>query len=85
MNKDKILGLSILAVSIASGLAYGWLLFFSHWTMMVLQLTAFTAMAAILTIAAWIGYTLATTPPPKTIEELEKETARREEKGTNPR
>jgi predicted DNA-binding transcriptional regulator len=79
LNKDKILGLSVLAVSIASGIAYGWLLFFSQWTMMVLQLTAFTAIAAILVIAAWIGYTLATTPPPKSIEELDKETARREE------
>jgi predicted DNA-binding transcriptional regulator len=29
--------------------------------------------AAILTILAWIGYTLATTPPPKPIEEIEKE------------
>ena len=31
------------------------------------------AVAGILGILAWIGYTLATTPPPKPIEEIEKE------------
>jgi len=31
------------------------------------------AVSAVLFIAAWIGYTLATTPPPKPIEEIEKE------------
>ena len=31
------------------------------------------AMTAILFILAWIGWTLATTPPPKPIEEIEKE------------
>jgi predicted DNA-binding transcriptional regulator len=29
--------------------------------------------AAVGLIVAWIGYTLATTPPPKPIEEIEKE------------
>jgi len=31
------------------------------------------AVAGVLGILAWIGYTLATTPPPKPIEEIEKE------------
>ena len=52
---------------------YGWVLFFTEWTMLLLQLTGFVAVAAILGILAWIGYTLATTPPPKPIEEIEKE------------
>ena len=52
---------------------YGWILFFTEWTMLLLQLTGFVAVAAILGILAWIGYTLATTPPPKPIEEIEKE------------
>jgi predicted DNA-binding transcriptional regulator len=29
--------------------------------------------AGVFGILAWIGYTLATTPPPKPIEEIEKE------------
>ncbi|MEM1561916.1 MAG: hypothetical protein QXE73_01585 [Candidatus Bathyarchaeia archaeon] len=39
--------------------------------MLVLQLTGFIAVATILAIISWIGYTLATTPPPKPIEERE--------------
>ncbi len=31
------------------------------------------AVAAVLGILAWVGYALATTPPPKPIEEIEKE------------
>jgi predicted DNA-binding transcriptional regulator len=31
------------------------------------------AVAAVLGVVAWIGYTLATTTPPKPIEEIEKE------------
>ena len=38
-----------------------------------MQLTAFIAVAGVLGILAWIGYTLATTPPPKPIEEIERE------------
>ena len=33
------------------------------------------AFLAIMFIGAWIGWTMATTPPPKPIEELEKETS----------
>lgn len=54
-------------------LIYGWLVFFTSWWAIVLQITAFVAIAAVLAIIAWIGYTLATTPPPKPIEEIEKE------------
>ncbi|MEM1544792.1 MAG: transcriptional regulator, partial [Candidatus Bathyarchaeia archaeon] len=39
----------------------------------VLQLTGFVAVAAILAIVSWIGYTMATTPPPKPIEDIESE------------
>ncbi len=52
---------------------YGWLVFFSPWQVLILQLTAFVAVAAVLGILAWVGYALATTPPPKPIEEIEKE------------
>ena len=54
-------------------IVYGWILFFTEWTILLLQLTGFVAVAAVLGILAWIGYTLATTPPPKPIEEIEKE------------
>ncbi len=73
MNKDQALGAVLLLGSTAGILIYGWLVFLSPWTLLALQLTGFTAVAALLGIIAWIGYTLATTPPPKPIEEIEKE------------
>ncbi|MEM1739835.1 MAG: hypothetical protein QXW62_06905, partial [Candidatus Methanomethylicaceae archaeon] len=73
MNKDQVLGGALLIIGIAGIIIYGWLVFFSAWQMFVIQLTAFIAIAAVLAIIAWIGYTLATTPPPKPIEEIEKE------------
>jgi len=43
------------------------------YSIIALRITAFIAVAGILAILAWIGYTLATTPPPKPIEGIEKE------------
>jgi predicted DNA-binding transcriptional regulator len=44
----------------------------------------FLAFIAILGIGAWIGWTMATTPPPKPIEEITSETEEKtEEKGEN--
>jgi len=45
---------------------YGWLLYV--FAMIILQLTAFLAVAAVLVILAWIGWTMATTPPPEPID-----------------
>jgi len=61
------------AVGVIGILLYGWLVFFSPWQVFILQLTAFVAVAAVFGILAWVGYALATTPPPKPIEEIEKE------------
>jgi predicted DNA-binding transcriptional regulator len=41
--------------------------------LLLIQLTLMIAVAAVLGVVAWIGYTLATTPLPKPIEEIEKE------------
>ena len=38
------------------------------------------ALIAVLGIGAWIGWTMATTPPPKPIEEIEAEEKKEEEK-----
>jgi len=65
-------GAAVMLASIAGILLYAWLVFFVA-PQLVLQITAFIAVAGILGILAWIGYTLATTPPPKPIEEIEKE------------
>ena len=54
-------------------LVYGYLVFLTEYWKLILQLTGFIAIAGVFGILAWIGYTLATTPPPKPIEEIEKE------------
>jgi predicted DNA-binding transcriptional regulator len=77
MSKDQSIGALVLVACIAGIVLYGALVFdlvpgysTSH---IVLQLTGFIAILGILGIGAWIGWTMATTPPPKPIEELEKE------------
>lgn len=72
MSRDQLIGALLMAGSIAGILIYGYLLI-TPYSYIVLQLTAFVAVAGVLGILAWIGYTLATTPPPKPIEEIEKE------------
>ena len=73
MNKDQLIGGALLVTSIIVIIVYGWLVFFTQWWELVLKLTGFIAIAAVFGILGWIGYTLATTPPPKPIEEIEKE------------
>ncbi|MFQ6074034.1 MAG: transcriptional regulator [Candidatus Bathyarchaeia archaeon] len=48
-----------------------------YWLVAVPVLIAFVA---VLAIGAWIGWTMATTPPPKPIEEFEAEETKAEEK-----
>jgi|TARA_B100001971_G_C17795631_1_gene336769 predicted DNA-binding transcriptional regulator len=52
---------------LAGILLYSWLLFFynASITTLIVQITAFLGVAMILGIIAWIGYTIATTPPPE--------------------
>ncbi len=73
------MGYGLLAIGVIGILIYGWLVFFYN-PIFILQLTAFIAVAAIFAILIWIGYTMATTPPPPaTIEVSEtSETAAKE-------
>ena len=73
MSRDQVIGALISAASVIGIIIYGWILFFTEWKILLLQITGFVAVAAVLGILAWIGYTLATTPPPKPIEEVERE------------
>ena len=76
MNKDNVIGVVILIASIVVIAVYIWLIFLPPLTgvdLLILKLTGSIAVAAVFGILAWIGYTLATTPPPKPIEEIEKE------------
>ena len=65
-----MMGALILAGSIVGIVVYGWLLL--SYSVLVLQVTAFLAVAAMLGILAWIGWTMATTPPPAPLEMASK-------------
>jgi len=71
---DKTLGYIILIGSLLGIGCYFYLVFMSPWVLLVVQVSAFLAVAAMLAIIAWIGYTLATTPPPMPLEDFVEET-----------
>ncbi|MGC9135021.1 MAG: transcriptional regulator [Caldisphaera sp.] len=77
MNKDKATGALLMVVSIVTILAYLIILWYppiaAKASLILLKLTGSIAVLAVFAIIGWIGYTLATTPPPKPIEEIEKE------------
>ena len=73
MSKDQVLGAVILIVSAIVILAYLYLVFLTEFSILLLKITGAVAVVAVFGILGWIGYTLATTPPPKPIEEIEKE------------
>jgi predicted DNA-binding transcriptional regulator len=76
MSRDRVIGAALLLVSAAIVIAYIWLVFFPPITgvdLLLLKLTGAVAIAGVFGILGWIGYTLATTPPPKPIEDIEKE------------
>ena len=76
MYKDAAIGVGILVASLAVIAFYLWLIFFPPLAgvdIFILKLTGSVTVAGVFGILAWIGYTLATTPPPKLIEEIEKE------------
>ena len=73
MSKDQVLGAVVMVCCILGIIIYGWLVFFSGFWQLIIKITAFVAVAGVLGVLAWIGYTLATTPPPKPIEEIERE------------
>ena len=76
MNRNQVLGSVLLVASAIIIIAYIWLVFFPPLAgadIFLLKLTGSVAVIGVFAILGWIGYTLATTPPPKPIEEIEKE------------
>lgn len=70
MSNDKIIGGGMLVGSLTGIGVYFWLLFMSEYAELTIKASAFLAVTAVLLIVAWIGYTLATTPPPVPLEDL---------------
>ena len=83
MSKDQMIGGAILAVCVIVAVGFVVLVTFPGQLGMGLNATEVrldavlilisAAFIAILAIGAWIGYTMASTPPPKPIEEITAE------------
>jgi predicted DNA-binding transcriptional regulator len=68
MANDRAIGGAIFGGSVLGIIVYGLLIF--YWPLFVLEITAFLAVLVLLAILAWIGYTMATTPPPEPITDI---------------
>jgi len=64
------MGALILVGSLGFALLYVWWLLFSPWSYYALVLPVLVAVMGISIIAAWIGYTMATTPAPAPLEDM---------------
>lgn len=76
MADDRTLGGIILLGSLAGIVLYFWLLFMTthEVALLTIKVSALLAVGMVLLIMAWIGYTLATTPPPMPLEDFDFET-----------
>ena len=74
MSKDQGLGGLLMIGGLVGIVLYGWLVFFSAWSLLILEVTGFVVVSGVLGIIVWIGYTLATTPSPTSLEDLAEET-----------
>jgi len=86
VSKDQAIGGVILVVCVIIGILYTLGLFYLggnpfNWTIpfWLVALPVFIAFIAIMGIGAWIGWTMATTPPPKPIEEITSEIGEKKE------
>ena len=68
MANDRAVGMGIFGGSIIGIVLYGVLIY--YYPLLILVITAFLAVLILLAILAWIGYTMATTPPPEPITDI---------------
>ena len=94
VSKDQGMGWLICLACVVVAIVYVITLFYPSWLtwaglnviwqssvqFWVVAIPVFVAFIAVLVIGAWIGWTMATTPPPKPIEEIEAEEKPTEEK-----
>ena len=92
VSKDQAIGGAILLVCVLVAVLYIVTLFYPTWLVTigllsntanvqfwVIAVPVFIAFVAIMFIGAWIGWTMATTPPPKPIEEITTEIEEKKE------
>ena len=59
---SRIAGYTLLVTSILAFIIYAYLLLGTDLGILILQLTVLAAIAALLAVLAWVGYTMATAP-----------------------
>ena len=59
---SKGAGAALLFLSIAVFIVYAYFLLGTEWGLLILQFTALAAVAILLTVLGWIGYTMLTAP-----------------------
>jgi cytoskeletal protein RodZ len=86
VSKDQTIGGVIFTVCVIIGILYTFGLFYLggnplEWEIpfWLVAIPVFLAFVAIMAIGAWIGWTMATTPPPKPIEEITSEIEEKKE------
>jgi cytochrome c biogenesis factor len=94
MGKDQAIGGIIFIACVIVAIFYLVTLFYPQWLeplgiktqwisdvqFWVVAIPVFIAFIAVMGIGAWIGWTMATTPPPKPIEQITSETEEKEAK-----
>jgi predicted DNA-binding transcriptional regulator len=55
---------------IAGIIAYFWLVFLSPWKLLTVKATAMVAAAIVMVIVSYIGYSMATIPPPEPLSSI---------------
>ena len=70
MAKDRAIGAALVAGAVIGVIIYFALMFLlgDSIALLVLKISAFVAVLGILAILGWIGYVMATTPPPVPLE-----------------
>lgn len=68
MSKDQAIGALMLVGAAAVIILFGWMMLSDDLWKWAISIVASIAVVGVMGIVAWIGYTMATTPPPEPIE-----------------
>ena len=59
--RTKVTGLSTLGISIVGFIVYLYLILATQWDILLIKITIIAAIGAVVSVVAWIGYTMTTT------------------------
>jgi hypothetical protein len=65
MRQNKITGLILLVVPSFFFIFFSYLLLFTQWDILVIKITLIIIVGILMTVLAWMGYTMATAPREK--------------------